>query len=206
MPKGNLFVISAPSGTGKTSLVNALVQGGSSMQASVSHTTRSKRSGEVDGVNYFFVDDQAFSMMADSGAMLEYAKVFGASYGTSKEWVMSRLAEGVNVILEIDYQGAAQVRQQYQDAISIFVLPPALDDLQQRLHKRKQDDPETIRKRMSQVREEVAQFEAFDYLVVNDDFDDALRQLQLIVACAGLRTISQKQKVRKTLASFDINV
>ncbi len=205
MTQGNLFIISAPSGTGKTSLVAALVQELSDIVVSISHTTRSQRAGEEEGVNYFFVGQDAFAAMVAADQLLEHANVFGASYGTSKEWVMAKLASGQDVILEIDCQGAQQVQAQYSEAVSVFILPPSLEVLQQRLQKRKQDDVATIDRRMQQVQHEVGQSEAFDYLLVNDDFASALAQLQIIVNCTRLRMVSQKQKLRKILASFSIN-
>ncbi len=206
MSRGCLFVVSAPSGTGKTSLVAALVERLPQLLVSISHTTRPIRSGEVDGVNYFFVDRDAFDGMVAGAKLLEHAEVFGHAYGTSKDWVLAKLDAGHDVVLEIDTQGASQVREMYHEAVSIFILPPSLEALQLRLNSRRQDDAKTIASRLGQVHDEMAQFKYYDYLVVNDDFEVALSQLALIVSGAALRTCCQKKKHEKVLASFHIKV
>src|SRR5690606_37233238 len=168
MAKGTLFTISAPSGAGKTSLVKALLdQGDGQLCVSVSHTTRGKRPGEIDGVNYHFVDRDTFLQMREAGTFLESAEVFGNLYGTSSVWVQEQLDKGMDVILEIDWQGAAQVRRLIPTK-SIFILPPSLETLEQRLTGRGQDDAETIAKRMQQARNEISHYGDADYLVIND--------------------------------------
>lgn len=186
MAQGTLFTISAPSGAGKTSLVNALLgQGDERLCVSVSHTTRSKRPGEVDGVNYHFVDRETFVRMRDAGTFLESAEVFGNLYGTSAVWVQQQLDLGKDVILEIDWQGAAQVRQLIPTQ-HIFILPPSLETLEQRLTGRGQDDAETIARRMQQARNEISHYGEADYLVINDDFNSALDDLRAIVRASRL--------------------
>ncbi len=205
MDQGGLFVVSAPSGTGKTSLVAELVKRLPNLMVSISHTTRSKRSGERDGINYFFVGRDAFDHMVSSGAMLEYANVFGEGYGTSKDWVLAKLDAGQDVILEIDTQGAEQVRSMYPEAVSIFILPPSMPVLRSRIQARRQDDEASIAKRMEQVQGEVGQYKHYDYLLVNDDFDLALKHLACIVQSARLRIKRQEPALRKILESFALN-
>lgn len=191
MARGTLYTISAPSGAGKTSLVNALLnQGDERLCVSVSHTTRSRRPGEIDGVNYHFVSREQFLHMRDSGTFLESAEVFGNLYGTSAVWVQSQLDEGRDVILEIDWQGAAQVRQLIATK-SIFILPPSLETLEQRLNNRGQDDQDTINRRMQQARDEISHYGDADYLVINDNFEAALDDLRAIVRAARLEKSHQ---------------
>lgn len=186
MARGTLYTISAPSGAGKTSLVNALLeQGDERLCVSVSHTTRSRRPGEKDGVNYHFVSPEEFFVMRDVGSFLESAEVFGNLYGTSAVWVRAQLNEGRDVILEIDWQGAAQVRKQIATK-SIFILPPSLETLEQRLNSRGQDDADTINRRMQQARDEISHYGEADYLVINDNFDEALQDLRAIIRAARL--------------------
>jgi len=187
MAKGILFIISAPSGAGKTSLVNKLLDNMHGIRASVSHTTRSCRPGEVDGVNYHFVSQQQFIDMLEQGAFLEHAEVFGNLYGTSQQWVADTLAAGEDVILEIDWQGAAQVRQLFPDSTSIFILPPSKQALRERLHNRAQDDAEVIEKRVAAATEEMSHYIEADFMVVNDNFDTALAQLKAIVTAQHCR-------------------
>jgi guanylate kinase len=191
MARGTLYTISAPSGAGKTSLVNALLkQGDSRLCVSVSHTTRAKRPGETHGVNYHFVTREEFLTMRAAGIFLESAEVFGNLYGTSALWVQSQLSEGIDVILEIDWQGADQVSQLI-DTKSIFILPPSLETLQQRLDSRGQDDQATIDRRMQQARDEISHYGAADYLIINDGFDTALDDLRAIVRAARLEQAHQ---------------
>jgi guanylate kinase len=181
MPQGQLFVISAPSGAGKTSLVAATIARVSDLTVSVSHTTRSPRPGEVDGRDYHFVDQSEFDALIASQALFEHAQVFGNFYGTSKEAIESQLASGIDVILEIDWQGASQVRRMAPDAVSIFILPPTRDALRERLIGRQQDDSTIIDARMAEADETIEQAPHFDYWVINDDFEMALGQLKSII-------------------------
>ena len=181
MPQGQLFVISAPSGAGKTSLVAATIARVSDVTVSVSHTTRSPRPGEVDGRDYHFVDQSEFDALIASQALFEHAQVFGNFYGTSKEAIESQLASGIDVILEIDWQGASQVRMMAPDAVSIFILPPTRDALRERLIGRQQDDSTIIDARMAEADETIEQAPHFDYWVINDDFEIALGQLKSII-------------------------
>ncbi|MCY4045843.1 MAG: guanylate kinase [Cellvibrionales bacterium] len=191
LPKASLFVISAPSGAGKTSLVNALNANDETLQVSVSHTTRSKREGEVHGEHYHFVEKAEFQSMVGDGVFLEYAEVFGNCYGTSMEWVKAQLVEGRDVILEIDWQGAQQVAR-LMDCTTIFILPPSIETLKQRLESRSQDNADTIALRMQKAQNEIAHFDAADFLVVNDDFNQALKELQTIISATRLSTSLQK--------------
>ena len=181
MPQGQLFVISAPSGAGKTSLVAAAIERVSELAVSVSHTTRSPRPSEVDGRDYHFIDQSEFDMLITSKAFFEYAQVFGNFYGTSKQAIESQLASGLDVILEIDWQGALQLRMKAPDTVSIFILPPTRDALRERLIDRQQDNPTIIDLRMAEADETLKQAPHFDYWVINDDFEIALGQLKSIV-------------------------
>jgi len=176
-----VFVVSAPSGGGKTSLVNALLQSDDRVALSVSHTTRAPRPGEQDGVHYHFVDPETFERLVHQDAFLEHARVFDHRYGTGRAAVASQLAAGHDVLLDIDWQGARQVRRSYPAARSIFILPPSLAVLRKRLEGRGQDSAEVIRRRMAGARAEIDHAAEFDFLVVNDDFDAALEDLRSIV-------------------------
>ncbi|USE36431.1 guanylate kinase [Endozoicomonas sp. SCSIO W0465] len=178
---GKLYIIAAPSGAGKTSLVKAMVESTPHVRVSVSHTTRNIRSGEQDGVNYHFTSIEGFRDMLNKGMFLEHAEVFGNYYGTSAHWVREQLNKGEDVILEIDWQGAQQVRRLMSDAVSIFILPPSLEALRERLIGRATDDLSIIERRMSQAVSEMSHYGEFDYLVINDEFDLALRDLQTII-------------------------
>ena len=200
MASGTLYIISAPSGAGKTSLVNALLKDNDPLLCvSVSHTTRPIRPGETDGVNYHFVDNSRFMAMRDNAEFLESAEVFGNFYGTSQRWVEEQLAAGRDVILEIDWQGAAQVRKAIKPTISIFILPPSLECLLQRLTGRGQDDAATIASRMRLARAEISHYEAADYLVVNDDFEQALADLRAIIRATRVEIGRQMQNNRQLL-------
>lgn len=187
MTSGALFIVTAPSGAGKTSLVRELVKDDSSLCISVSHTTRPKRQGERDGVDYFFVDRDEFERKLAQNTFLEHAEVYGHYYGTSREWVQQHREQGLDVILEIDWQGAEQVRKLDPTACSIFILPPSVETLRQRLETRALDDSKTIERRMRQARREIAQVENSDFRVVNDEFERALADIRAIVRARRLR-------------------
>lgn len=196
---GTLFTVSAPSGAGKTSLVNALIKGDTAVRVSVSHTTRAMRPGEKNGVNYHFVEEQTFRSMLERAEFLEHAQVFGNLYGTSQTWVAQQLAEGIDVILEIDWQGALQVKRLMPDTLSIFILPPSRATLKERLTARGQDGGDIIAARMAEAVEEMSHYIEGDYLVVNQDFDTALGQLQAIVNSQRLRTSRQQVELAQLL-------
>lgn len=200
--KGTLYVISAPSGAGKTSLVAALLEQDSLLGVSVSHTTRPMRPGEVNGINYHFVDRSTFEAMIGEGQFLEHASVFDNYYGTSQVWVEQTLAAGRDVILEIDWQGAVQVRRLMSDCVSIFIAPPSPDVLRERLMGRGTDAPEVVERRLREAREECQHVQEFDYLVVNDRFDEALAQLQAIVTAQRLRIQAQKVRYQSLLSAL----
>ncbi len=185
MSKGKLFIVSAPSGAGKTSLVKALIDSTTEVVVSISHTTRDMRPGEVDGVNYFFTSYERFLQMIKQNEFLEYAKVFDHFYGTSQLSVEQQLDKGFKVILEIDWQGAEQVRERIQDTESIFILPPSKEELETRLRSRGQDSEEIIMRRMRDAESEISHFKEFDHIVLNDDFDQALRDLTALVVGKG---------------------
>lgn len=189
---GNLYTISAPSGAGKTSLVKALLEELDGIQVSVSHTTRSMRPGEQHGVHYHFVSRSEFENMLREDAFLEHADVFGNYYGTSQRWVEDTLAKGLDVVLEIDWQGAAQVRRLLPATTAIFVLPPSRETLHARLTGRGQDDPSVIRKRLDGAVQEMTHFAEADYLIINDDFDQALAELKSIIISQRLRLTRQQ--------------
>ncbi len=202
MITGKLYIISAPSGAGKTSLVKQLKQDMDKLVVSVSHTTRGMRNGEVDGSDYFFVSVDAFKSMIETQAFLEHAQVFDNFYGTAQKTVEDNLAQGLDVILEIDWQGAQQVRKMLPDSISIFILPPSIEVLTQRLKNRGQDDDEVIARRMRDAVTEMSHYPEFDYLVVNDDFDLALNQLKSIIAANRLLQTTQQQVLAPLLQSL----
>ncbi|MGH8118949.1 MAG: guanylate kinase [Rhodanobacteraceae bacterium] len=181
---GRLFIVAAPSGAGKSTLVNALLEREPGVVLSISHTTRAPRPGDRDGVQYHFVDRATFERMVAHGDFLEHAEVFGNGYGTSRDAVEPILRAGRDVLLEIDWQGAAQVRRALPECVSIFILPPSRAELERRLRARATDDAPTIEKRLAASREEIAHAGDFDCIVVNDDFDDALAALQGIVRAA----------------------
>jgi len=178
---GKLIVISAPSGAGKTTLVKALCESDPKLVVSVSHTTRPRRDGETDGIAYHFTDVDSFKETIDSGQFLEHAKVFDHYYGTCGNWVKSQLNEGKEVILEIDWQGAARIRHLMPDSISIFILPPSYQALETRLTSRGEDDSTAIRRRMRDAKDELSHYKEYDYLVTNDKFEQALSELRDIV-------------------------
>ncbi|HEX7455740.1 MAG TPA: guanylate kinase [Gallionella sp.] len=188
---GSLFVISAPSGAGKTSLVHALLGTNQQIDLSVSYTTREPREGEQDGVAYHFVSRETFIEMTGRGEFLESAEVYGNFYGTSQSWISQENAKDRDILLEIDWQGAAQVRRLFPECISIFILPPSLAALEQRLNGRGKDNSEVIARRMAAVREDVAHLAEFDYVIINDDLNEALHELDAVVLAARLRGSKQ---------------
>ncbi len=190
--QGSLFIISAPSGTGKTSLVASLCQQLPAIKKSISHTTREMRAGEQNGVAYNFVSEEKFAELINKGSFLEHAKVFNNFYGTCGQWVTDTLNAGIDVILEIDWQGAQQIRVQMPDAISIFIVPPSGDILKQRLIDRGLDDLEKINLRLAEAKLEVSHYTEYDYLIINDDFEEALAHLKEIIATARLRVSRQE--------------
>ena len=199
---GTLYTVSAPSGAGKTSLVNALIERCEGLQVSVSHTTRPMRPAEKEGVNYHFVSDNVFVDMLDRAEFLEHAQVFGNLYGTSSVWLEEQLDRGLDVILEIDWQGARQVKQLLPETQSIFILPPSRQALQQRLSLRGQDNPGIIEGRMNAAVAEMSHYVESDFLVVNKDFDQALDELQCIVASQRLRTARQQKILSSMLQNL----
>ncbi|MEC8409011.1 MAG: guanylate kinase [Pseudomonadota bacterium] len=202
MAEGELFIVSAPSGAGKTSLVDALIRENDSLCVSVSHTTRSKRPKEQDGINYHFIEKARFQSMLEAGDFLESAEVYGHHYGTSKKWVTERLEEGLTVILEIDWQGAAQIRAQFPQSCYIFIVPPSLEALTDRLRKRAQDNDAIIARRMEEARAVMQRVTDADFLVVNDDFTTALDEMRAIIQAWSLRVETQEAKLRPLLASL----
>jgi guanylate kinase len=191
---GILFIVSAPSGAGKTSLLRELVPSDDQLVMSVSHATRAMRPGEEDGVHYHFVALERFEQLVGEGAFLEHAQVFDNYYGTAEDGVRNQLAQGLDVILEIDWQGARQVRSRFAGSVSVFIAPPSIDALRSRLTGRGQDDESVIERRMRDARAELSHFSEYDYLVINDDFGTALTELRAIVTAERLR--EPRQAVR----------
>jgi guanylate kinase len=199
---GQLYVISAPSGAGKTSLVKALLESTPNLQVSVSHTTRAIRPGETDGVNYHFVDESEFTSIRDAHGFFEWAQVFGNFYGTSRQAIQERLAEGIDIVLEIDWQGARQVKMLVDDAVSIFILPPSTAALRKRLTDRGQDDDEIIEGRMQAARDELAHYDEAGFIVLNDDFEIALKDLQSIIRAQRLSQQVQSRELTSVIADL----
>ena len=202
MRKGIFYLVTAPSGAGKTSLVKAVADADESICVSVSHTTRPARPGEKDGVNYYFVSQEEFMDMLERGDFLESAEVYGYHYGTSQAWVNQQLQTGIDVILEIDWQGNAQVRNLHPDSCSIFILPPRVETLRQRLEERAQDSTETIDKRMQQAVAEISHVAESDFIVVNDNFDTAVEDLRAIIRSRGLTAAAQQVNQANLLDSL----
>ena len=194
--RGQLLIVSAPSGAGKTSLIKALMEQDQRVEVSVSHTTRPQRPGEVEGVNYFFISTETFHEMREAGAFFEFAEVFGHFYGTSLTQLEARLSDGADVILEIDWQGAQQVRKLLPDSAWLFILPPSLEALKSRLQARGQDAEDTIDLRMRAARDEMSHWDEADYLIINDQFDVALEALQALVRSLRLRTDQQQSTLQ----------
>lgn len=194
MSHGTLYIVSAPSGAGKTSLVRALLERLDGIQVSVSHTTRAMRPGEADGVNYHFVDVAAFQRMIERGDFFEHAQVFDNFYGTSRPAVQALLAAGTDVILEIDWQGARQVREQMPEAVSVFILPPSREALQERLSARGTDDAAIIARRMRDAVSEMSHFDEYEHVVINGDFEDAVDQLAGLVLAERSRLARVRER------------
>ena len=189
--KGMLFIVSAPSGAGKSSLVNALLSEIQGVYLSISYTTRAPRLGEQDGREYNFVDMATFEMMMQHGEFLECAEVHGNRYGTSKAWIAAQMAAGRDVVLEIDWQGAEQVRRIFPDSVGVFILPPSLQELERRLVGRGQDSKEVIAARVAAAHDEISHAPEFDYVIINKEFVEAQRDLQAVVRCARLKMARQ---------------
>ncbi len=202
MNKGNLYIISAPSGAGKTSLVKEVISSLNSLSVSVSHTTRQKREGEIDGKDYFFISVEKFKMMQVDSAFLESAQVFDNFYGTAQKTVEDTLLQGNDVILEIDWQGAQQIRKLLPTSISIFILPPSIETLRQRLEGRGKDNAEIIARRMHDAVTEMRHYSEFDYVVVNEDFGVALNELKSIVIANRLVQARQSHNLNTLLTDL----
>jgi len=200
--KGNLYIVSAPSGAGKTSLVAALLKQDAGVEVSVSHTTRPARPGEEGGVNYNFVSVADFEARVSAGDFLEHAKVFGNYYGTSQSWVEERLSLGQDVILEIDWQGARQIRKQVPEAQSIFILPPSKSALRERLESRGQDNADVINQRMAEAESESSHYLEYDYLIINDSFEQALAELSAVFVANRVRSDIQSQRCQDILTDL----
>ncbi len=201
---GNLFVVAAPSGAGKSSLVKALLELDSHLAVSVSHTTRKPRGQEQNGREYWFVEMAEFRRMVDDGDFIEWAEVHGNCYGTSRRAVDARLAQGEDVVLEIDYQGALQIKQLFPHAILIFILPPSYVELRQRLTRRGEDPPEVIEQRMVNARHEVAQARHFDFVIINGLFETALFDLKCVVHSQRLRYAAQLRNKSQVFSALDL--
>ena len=199
---GNLFVVVAPSGAGKTSLVAKLLEGDANVRLSVSYTTRAPRSGEADGREYHFVTRAGFERMIAAHDFLEHAEVYGNYYGTSRRWIEAELAGGHDVLLEIDWQGAAQVRSLFPDMVGIFILPPSLAELRKRLTGRGKDSADAIERRMASAREEISHVLEFEYIIVNEHFEMASADLQAVVRAARLSRAHQEKSLASLLNEF----
>jgi guanylate kinase len=202
---GNLIIVAAPSGAGKSSLVNAVLKEDSGVQVSVSHTTRAPRSGEVEGREYHFVDVGEFKAMIERGAFLEHALVHGNYYGTSRESIAATRAADMDIILEIDWQGAQQVRKIFTDAVTVFILPPSMEELERRLRGRDKDDEAAIRKRMANAADEIAHLAEFEYVIINKDFGEAKAELAAIVRAARNKLAIQRERHSTLFSTFRID-
>jgi guanylate kinase len=201
---GNLYVVAAPSGTGKSSLVKALMELDSHITPSISHTTRAPRGQEVDGREYHFVDNATFDRMVADGAFLEWAHVHNNRYGTSRAGIEAMIGQGTDVVLEIDYQGAIQIKQLFANAVLIFILPPSWQELRSRLQRRAEDSAETIELRLRNAAQEVAQVKAFDFVIINDSFDRALFDLKAIAHAQRLKFAAQQRARAETFRALNI--
>lgn len=194
-----LFVFAAPSGAGKTTLVHKLVKRRPELRFSISYTTRPQRSTETDGVDYLFVDEEKFMALRDAGALLEYAEVFDNHYGTSREQVREHLEAGHNVILEIDWQGAQQVRESMPECITIFIMPPSLTELERRLRDRRTDSPDVIDRRLRDAVSDMSHWQEFDYVVINDDLETAVAELEAVLDGGGESIATSDEALRRAV-------
>lgn len=201
---GNLFVVAAPSGAGKSSLVKALLELDTGVQLTVSHTTRAPRGQEKHGREYFFISNEEFDAMVAADAFIEWANVHGNRYGTAKKAVQDRIAQGADVVLEIDFQGAMQIKRVFANAVLIFILPPSLEELRARLERRGEDRPDVIDLRMGNARVEMAQAENFDYLIINEVFERAVFDLKSVVHAQRLRYVAQRRARAATFEALGI--
>jgi guanylate kinase len=201
---GSLFIVAAPSGAGKSSLVNALLEKDAGLNLSVSYSTRAPRPGEVDGKNYHFVSRETFLAMRDRGEFLEYAEVHGNLYGTSRPWIEAQMQAGRDIVLEIDCQGAAQVKRIFPAAVAIFILPPSLAELERRLRGRGTDSEAVIAQRMQAANQELSQARGFDYAIINTVFSEALAQLACVVAAARLRIVQLGEREARLFGELGI--
>lgn len=200
---GTLFVVSAPSGAGKTSLITALVEEMPNLVISLSYTTRAKRMGELDGVHYNFINDATFDSLLSQNEFIEYAEVFGHRYATSHKWVAQRLEQGFDILLEIDWQGARQISTLFaKNSMSIFILPPSIATLEQRLLARKQDSSDVIKGRMAKAIAEMTHYPEYDYLVINEDFEIARRDLKAIITAERLKSERQSMRQQQMLSQL----
>ena len=197
---GNLYIVAAPSGGGKTSLVRHLVATLNDIEISVSHTTREIRPGETDGMDYYFVNEEKFMGMVNESAFIEHARVFNNFYGTSEAQINERLEQGIDVALDIDWQGAEQIKRIFPNAVSIFIIPPSIEELEKRLMNRRQDKDEVISDRMIKAQDELSHYPEFDYLIVNDNFEHAAVELRAIVIANRLKMERQINKQTKLLS------
>ncbi len=200
--QGNLYIVSAPSGAGKTSLVRALLEQDRAIRLSVSYTTRAARPGEEEGIHYHFISQDEFKRRLEAGDFLESAEVYGNHYGTSHSWVVSQLEQGHDILLEIDWQGAQQVRKLLPQAITIFILPPSLQALRERLSGRGQDSQNIIDARMKTARDEVSHAPEFDYVIINDDFYAALQDLAAVTRAERLRAAVQLRRQQDLISQL----
>lgn len=201
---GNLYVVAAPSGTGKSSLVKALLEVDSRMELSVSHTTRAPRGQEVHGREYYFVSNEEFDRMVAAGTFVEWAHVHNNRYGTSRKTIEDKIAAGADIVLEIDYQGAIQIKQQFANAVLIFILPPSWEELRSRLMRRAEDADDVIELRLKNAAEEVAQVDKFDFVIINEMFERALFDLKAIAHAQRLKVAAQRRARADTFRALNI--
>jgi guanylate kinase len=199
---GNLFIVCAPSGAGKTTLVDALLARESNIRLSMSYTTRAPRDGEKDGIDYHFVDRARFESMIAAGDFLEHAQVHGNYYGTSRSWIEREIAGDHDVLLEIDWQGAAQVRKLFPHLVGMFILPPSIEELRRRLQGRGKDSEETIQRRLAGAREEISHVLEFEYIIVNDRFEQALEEILSVVRAARVSRARQSMRLARLIDEF----